>query len=117
MVRQVTNYKGLDRTFRALADPTRRQVLERLIRGPATVKELAKPFDKALPSFMQHLQVLEKSHLVRSEKAGWSRTVHLIPRQIEIAERWLRERRDVWEKRLDQLDAYVQELAKERSDE
>jgi len=113
----VTNHQDLDQTFQALADPTRRQVLERLGRGPATVTELAEPFHMALPSFMQHLKVLERSHLVRSEKIGRVRTFHLVPQQIENAERWLKVQRDGWEKRLDQFDSYVTALAKEENHE
>ncbi len=111
------SYQNLDQSFRALADPTRRQVLERLSRGPASVTELAEPFGMALPSFMQHLQVLERGHLVRSEKVGRTRTFHLVPEQVENAEHWLKVQRNVWEKRLDQFDRYVIELAKEESHE
>ena len=113
----MTNHQDLDRTFQALADPTRRQVLERLGLGPATVTELAAPFDMALPSFMQHLKVLERSHLVRSEKVGRIRTFHLVPQQIESAERWLKVQHDGWEKRLNQLDRYVKDLAEEKNRE
>ena len=91
--------------------------MERLGRGPATVTELAEPFDMALPSFMQHLTVLERSRLVRSEKVGRVRTFHLVPQQIESAELWLKAQRDGWEKRLDQFDSYVKELAKEEDHE
>lgn len=111
------NYQNLDQSFRALADPTRRQVLERLSRGPASVTELAEPFEMALPSFMQHLQVLERGRLVRSEKVGRTRTFYLIPEQVENAEQWLKAQLDLWEKRLDQLDSYVIELAKEENHE
>lgn len=107
----------LDQTFGALADPTRRQVLERLSLGPASVSELAEPFDMALPSFMQHLQVLERSHLVRSEKVGRVRTFHLVPQNLEGAGSWLGAQLEVWNKRLDQFDAYVKELAKEKNNE
>lgn len=108
----MTNYQDLDGTFQALADPTRRRVLERLGLGSATVTELAEPFDMALPSFMQHLKVLERSQLVHSEKVGRVRTYTLVPQQIENAERWLKVQRDGWEKRLDQFDSYVKDLAK-----
>lgn len=91
--------------------------MERLGRGPATVTELAAPFDMALPSFMQHLKVLERSHLVRSEKNGRVRTFYLVPQQIESAERWLKVQHDGWEKRLDQFDSYVTALAKEENHE
>lgn len=113
----MTNHPDLDQTFQALADPTRRQVLERLGRGPATVTELAEPFHMALPSFMQHLKVLERSHLVRSEKIGRVRTFHLVPQSLESAGSWLKVQLDGWEKRLDQFDSYVTALAKEEDHE
>src|SRR5687768_802282 len=98
----------LDRVFHALAAPTRRAVLERLGRGPATVTELARPFDMALPSFMQHLDVLEESGLVRSRKEGRVRTYTLVPKPLEAARTWLDEQRALWERRLDQLDRYLE---------
>lgn len=101
----------LDRVFQALADPTRRAVLERLSRGKAPVSELAEPFDMALPSFLQHLRVLEISGLVRSEKTGRVRTYEVSPEPLRAAEGWMAEQRSLWERRLDQLDAYLGELA------
>lgn len=97
----------IDGAFRALADPTRRRVLERLSRSPASVSELAKPFAMALPSFVQHLRVLEGSGLVRSRKEGRVRTYEIVPRRLKIAEDWLSRQRCLWEQRLDQLDAYL----------
>lgn len=97
----------LDRVFRALADPTRRAVLERLGRGAAPVTELARPFDMALPSFVQHLRVLEDSGLVRSRKAGRVRTYRLALRGLTAAEHWMASQRAPWERRLDQLDAHL----------
>ena len=97
----------LDRIFHALADPTRRAVLERLSDGPAAVSELAQPFDMALPSFTQHLNVLESCGLVSSEKSGRVRTYQLAPKTLVAAEDWMAERRSVWESRLDQLDNYL----------
>lgn len=94
----------LDRVFRALADPTRRAVVERLGAGPAAVSELARPFGMALPSFAQHLSVLEESGLVRSRKRGRVRTYQLSPKPLAAAERWLDAQRALWERRLDQLD-------------
>lgn len=94
----------LDRVFRALADPTRRAVVERLGAGPAAVTELARPFGMALPSFVQHLSVLEESGLVRSRKRGRVRTYQLSPNPLAAAERWLDGQRALWERRLDQLD-------------
>jgi DNA-binding transcriptional ArsR family regulator len=101
---------ALDSVFRALSDPTRRAVLERLGKGPAAVGELARPFDMALPSFMQHLAVLEDGMLVRSRKAGRVRTYELMPRRLRQAERWMAKQRALWEKRLDQLDDYLIKL-------
>ena len=99
-----------DEVFRALSNPTRRQVLEHLSLGPATVSELAEPFDMQLPSFVQHLAVLEESHLVRSEKRGRVRTYQLAPERFRVVEDWLSERRREWEARLDRFDAYVRHL-------
>jgi DNA-binding transcriptional ArsR family regulator len=103
----------LNSVFHALADPTRRAVLHRLSLGPAPVSELAQPFSMALPSFMQHLTVLEKSGLVRSRKTGRVRTYKIQPKRLEAAEDWMAEQRSLWERRLDQLDEVLKEL-KER---
>jgi DNA-binding transcriptional ArsR family regulator len=100
----------LTRVFQALTDPTRRAVLERLTRGPAAVSELAQPFKMALPSFVQHLGVLEDCGLVRSSKAGRVRTYTLAPQPLEAAEHWLAAQRRHWERRLDSLDAFLQTL-------
>ena len=97
----------LNRVFQALADPTRRAVLERLGAGPMPMSELARPFDMALPSFAQHLDVLESCGLVRSRKAGRVRTYRLVPRRLQSAERWLEKQRATWDRRLDQLDGYL----------
>lgn len=98
---------ALDAVFHALADPTRRAVIERLGRGPRAVSQLAEPFAMAMPSFLQHLRVLEKAGLIRSRKTGRVRTVTLAPRQLKSAERWLHTQRDLWEQRLDQLDVLL----------
>ncbi len=100
----------LDRVFQALADPTRRAVLQRLSGGAAPVSELARPFDMALPSFLQHLRVLEDCGLVRSRKSGRVRTYQISPRPLQAAEGWMVEQRARWELRLDQLDRYLTEL-------
>lgn len=99
-----------DAVFHALSNPTRRLVLERLSAGPATVSELAAPFDMQLPSFVQHLSVLERSRLVKSKKQGRVRTYELAPERLKVAEHWLVERRRQWEARLDRFDAYVMHL-------
>lgn len=102
--------RDADSVFRALADPTRRGVLARLSRSPASVSELAEPFAMALPSFVGHLRVLEESGLVSSSKAGRVRTYRLVPGRLRVAEDWLAGQRGLWEKRLDQLDDYLLDL-------
>ena len=99
--------KPIDNIFRALSDPTRRHVLERLSKSPASVSELAEPFDMALPSFVQHMGILEDCGLVHSRKTGRVRTYQLVPRRMKLAEDWLVRQRAFWEKRLDQLDTYL----------
>lgn len=96
--------------FQALADPTRRAVLRRLSGGGAAVSELAAPFDMALPSFLQHLKVLEGCGLVRSSKAGRVRTYQISPEPLRAAESWMGEQRARWERRLDRLDSYLESL-------
>lgn len=100
----------LTRVFHALADPTRRAVLERLSRGPAAMTELARPFPMALPSFSQHLGVLEECGLVRSRKVGRVRTYQLAPQPLEEAQDWMAAQRTNWECRLSQLDDYLNQL-------
>jgi len=102
--------KPIDSVFRALSDPTRRHVLERLSRSPASVSELAAPFDMALPSFVQHMSILEESGLVRSRKTGRVRTYQLAPKRMQLAENWLAQQRTLWNRRLDQLDDYLLDL-------
>ena len=97
--------------FGALADPTRRAVLERLGEGEASIGELARPFDMALPSLMKHVRVLEAVGLVESQKSGRVRTCRLKPAAMTGAERWLAQRA-VWEARLDRLEAYVKTIEK-----
>ncbi len=104
-----------DAVFHALSNSTRRKVLERLSAGPATVSELAAPFDMQLPSFVQHLSVLERSRLVRSKKRGRVRTYEIAPERLEVVEDWLTARRRSWEARLDRFDRYVIQL-KEREE-
>jgi DNA-binding transcriptional ArsR family regulator len=101
---------AIDGVFRALSDSTRRSVLERLGKSPASASELAAPFKMALPSFVEHLKILEKCGLVRSTKVGRVRTYELTPGRLKVAEDWLARQRSLWERRLDQLDAYVRKL-------
>ncbi|MDQ2681170.1 MAG: metalloregulator ArsR/SmtB family transcription factor [Candidatus Eremiobacteraeota bacterium] len=97
----------LDLMYQALADPTRRLILDRLTRSPATVSQIAKPFAMSLPAIVQHLGVLERSGLVRTEKLGRVRTCRIEPVAMRNAERWISERRTLWERRLDRLGAYL----------
>ncbi len=99
----------LDQLFHALADPTRRALVEQLSHAPAPVSELARSLPMSLPGVMQHLQVLEASGLVRSEKVGRVRTCRLEPDALRTAERWISERRAGWERRLDRLGDYLAE--------
>ncbi|AMV25989.1 Transcriptional repressor SdpR [Gemmata sp. SH-PL17] len=96
--------------FQALADPTRRAVVERLRVGPVATKELAAKFEMALPSFLQHLGVLQKCGLVRSSKKGRVRTYELSTKPLKVAEDWMATQRTLWERRLDQLDTFLNEL-------
>lgn len=106
----MTHSAVADDVFSALSNSTRRQVLELLSVGPATVSELAAPFDMRLPSFVQHLSVLEQSRLVKSKKRGRVRTYEIVPERFKLAEDWLSERRHVWETRLDRFDNYIKQL-------
>ena len=106
----MVQFAAADVVFHALANPTRRQVLERLSAGPATVSELAAPFDMQLPSFVQHMSILEQSRLVKSKKRGRVRTYEIAPERFEVVEDWLTERRQLWEARLDRFDQYVRQL-------
>ena len=98
------NETALPAIFQALADPTRLAVVERLSIAPASTSELARPFGMALPSFLQHLRVLERAGIVSSHKQGRTRTYQLAPGSLQLAAAWLTEFRNHWERRLDQLD-------------
>ena len=110
MVISVVSAPSLDAVFQALADPTRLAVVERLGVGPASTSELARPFAMALPSFAQHLDVLERSGLVTSSKQGRVRTYRLTPAPLERAGNWLAGQHELWTRRLDQLDAHLANL-------
>ena len=105
-----------DDVFNALSNSTRRKVLEKLSVGPATVSELAAPFDMKLPSFVEHLSVLEQSRLVKSKKRGRVRTYEIAPERFKVAEDWLTARRELWEARLDRFDSYVKQLKVKESE-
>src|SRR5688500_4115364 len=108
---------ALDLMFQALADPSRRVMVERLCRGPASVSELAKPLAMSLPAVVQHLQVLEASGLVRTEKIGRVRTCRIEPIALRRAEQWIAERRTSWERRLDRLGDFLAENPQEAESE
>jgi DNA-binding transcriptional ArsR family regulator len=97
----------LDQVFHALADPSRRAMVDRLTRGPASVSELAQPLTMSLAAVVQHVQVLESSGLVRTEKVGRVRTCSIEPAAMRTAEHWISERRTLWERRLDKLGDFL----------
>jgi DNA-binding transcriptional ArsR family regulator len=99
----------VDLLFQALSDPTRRLMVDRLSRGPASVSELAEPFDMSLPAIVQHLHILEHSGLVCSEKVGRVRTCSIQTEAMRTAEQWISQRRAFWEKGLDRLGDYLAE--------
>ena len=103
--------------FQALADPSRRVMVERLSRGPASVSELARPFDMSLAAVVQHVQVLEASGLVRSEKMGRVRTCRVEPDALRSAEHWIAERRTTWEHNLDRLGRYLADNSDDLNEE
>jgi DNA-binding transcriptional ArsR family regulator len=106
-------YDPLDRAFQALADPSRRIMVERLSRGPASVSELAQPLEMTLAAVVQHVQVLEASGLVRSKKVGRVRTCRIQTAALRTAEQWISERRRGWERSLDRLGDYLAEHPQE----
>lgn len=108
---------ALDLAYQALADPTRRHMVARLSRGPASVSELARPLPISLPAVLQHLQMLEASGLVRSEKKGRVRTCRIEPKGLAKAEGWIAEQRALWEGRLDRLEAYLETLKDKETDD
>ena len=98
---------SLDLMFQALADPTRRQIVKRLSEGPASVSELAAPLPMSLPAVVQHLQVLEQSGLVTTQKVGRTRTCSLDTGSLSQVEKWINDRRIGWQKRFDRLGAFL----------
>ncbi len=106
MVSQMPKYVSLDRTFGALADPTRRGILQLVSTGPASISELARPFGIALPTVLEHVRILEETRLLTTEKVGRVRECTLGPERLDEARRWIETFR-MWERRLDGLDRYV----------
>jgi DNA-binding transcriptional ArsR family regulator len=111
ILNRMLDQPDLDNVFRALADPGRRVMVERLTRGPATVTELAKPLDMSLTAVLQHVQVLEASGLIRSRKVGRTRTCSIDPAVLRSAEAWISQRRAMVEHRLDRLADYLASTA------
>ena len=103
------NQQRVSLVFHALGDPTRRAMLERLSRGPVSVSQLAAPLAMSLAAVLQHLQVLEESGVVRTEKVGRVRTCSIAPQGLRLAERWINDRMSLWERRLDRLGAILAE--------
>ena len=116
MVSEMVQSAVTDEVFHALSNSTRRKVLEQLSVGPATVSELAAPFDMQLPSFVQHLSILEQSRLVKSKKRGRVRTYEIAPERFKVVEDWVTARRRSWEARLDRFDRYVKQLEERESE-
>ena len=115
LLKYMINYlEPVDRVFHAIADPTRRAMVERLSRGPASVSQLAKPLGISLPGVVQQLKVLEASGLVKTEKIGRVRTCRLDHKALTVAERWIAERKRFWEDRLDALGGYLDETKGEK---
>ena len=106
----------LDQMFQALADPSRRGMLERLCKGPASVSDLAVPFKMSLPAVLQHLQVLEQSGLVKTEKVGRVRTCRIGARRLEEVAEWIERYHQLWDARFGELDQVIEELKREKSD-
>jgi DNA-binding transcriptional ArsR family regulator len=109
ILKSMLKQRHVDRVFHALGDPTRRAMLERLSRGPVSVSQLAEPLAVSLAAVVQHLQVLEESGVIRTEKVGRVRTCSLAPAGLELAEQWIDERMTLWERRLDRLGELLAE--------
>jgi len=110
----MVKYSTLDRTFSALSDPTRREILQRLARGPATIGELSHPFDISLPGLMKHVRILEEAQLVITEKKGRTRECRLGSEHLDDAAQWIETYRRRWEDRLDRLGDYLERKKGER---
>lgn len=109
MVNPMVKFQPLDRTFSALADPTRRDILERLASGPASISELARPIRISLPGVLKHVRILEEADLVTTTKVGRTRECRLGPADMEDVTRWIATFRRRWERRLDRLEAIVEQ--------
>lgn len=113
ILKPVLNQSAVDRAFHALSEPTRRAIVEKLSQGPSSVSALAEPFDMTLAAVVQHLQVLEESGIVRTEKIGRVRTCRIDPAGLDVAARWIEDRRAAWERKLDRLgEMFAEENAR-----
>ena len=110
----MVRYSTLDRAFSALSDPTRRHILERLGRGPATISELAQPFDISLPGLLKHVRILQEAHLVITEKQGRTRQCRLGSEHLDDAAHWIQIYQRRWEGRLDRLGGYLERRKRAR---
>jgi DNA-binding transcriptional ArsR family regulator len=113
-VNRMVKYPALDRTFAALADPTRREILQRLSDGPASVSELARPSGMSMPGLLKHVRILEQAHLVTTQKQGRVRQCQLDPGHLDDAEQWIQTYRSRWERRIDRLGNYLERQNPER---
>jgi DNA-binding transcriptional ArsR family regulator len=107
----MVKYSTLDRTFGALSDPTRREILERLAEGPASISELTRPAGMSMPGLLKHVRILEQARLVTTEKKGRVRQCRLDPARLDDAERWIQASRQRWERRLDRFGSYLERHA------
>ena len=114
IVSQVPKYASLDRTFGALADPTRRSILQLVSTGPASISELARPIGIALPTALEHVRILEETRLLTTEKVGRVRECRLGPERLDEAQQWIETFR-MWERRLDALDRYISNRTRRRA--
>jgi DNA-binding transcriptional ArsR family regulator len=109
ILKSMLNQISVDQVFHAFGDPTRRKLVEQLSQGPVAANDLAKPLGITLAAVVQHLQVLERSGIIRTQKVGRVRTCHLDPTGFTVAAQWIDERRSLWERRLDRLGAILAE--------
>jgi DNA-binding transcriptional ArsR family regulator len=115
ILNRMVQSQTLDRTFSALSDPTRRDILERLTRGPASISELARPAGISLPGVLKHVRILEEANLVSTEKHGRIRECRLGPERMDDATAWIESQRRQWERKLDRLEALIEQRKEGRA--
>ncbi len=111
----MVKYHTLDRTFAALADPSRRDILDRLARGPASISDLAAPLRMSLPGLMKHIRILEEARLVETRKQGRTRECRLGAADLDDVSSYVEQHKERWNRRLDRLESYITKKRKERS--